>query len=678
MFNNFKFYENNYLIFDFNKDGKKDLFGWLYNAGEGGTQGNKLNPQGKILLVEDYLNPNAEKQYLDSEIIYGGLMDLNDFNNDGYLDVLITGNNSHEVDQFGEQFPNVPFEIFYFSSDGFRREKLDFIADSVGPITGDVDNDGDIDIIETKDKTNEEERSYLLRNDGKGNFFIDNNFYSEGLDGLESLEKSEGVLFDLNNDGCLDWVTNLSNQGYFVEEDGVLFEYPFEILQTGPGRYDDPVYVEGEYVKSGLRILWGNCSGNFDIRNSSHIDTQQPYLRDQLGGDLESSLGSKNYAFMDYNSDGFTDILLVKEYQNQKFKGIQIFKGSSDSSYLDVTEEILDQYFFTNDINKSGMDSQVLFYEFAIKDIENDGDLDFFPWGLNGFMDECWNDYLSGKEYWENIDGKFFYRGDSDLDGVVDSKDLCGNTPRGTVVDTEGSELNSLPNNVFLVSAINNTCIDSDNGSIRLSSTDTNYNYLYSIDGTDPTPVEGEVSITGLGIGSYNVCFTVDGVSDYERCYTVSVGEPDPLEVSSVVNFIDRSLDLNLSGSKSYQVLLNGKTLTTDESRISLSLQSGKNTIEIKGEQDCQGIYFEEIFVSEEVKVYPNPTNGPLQLYVSGMDSSVEVSITSINGAVVQTTNRNVPMNRVLDLDLTNLNSGTYIVSIKGSTVQVHQKVIKR
>ena len=60
------------------------------------------------------------------------------------------------------------------------------------------------------------------------------------------------------------------------------------------------------------------------------------------------------------------------------------------------------------------------------------------------------------------------------------------------------------------------------------------------------------------------------------------------------------------------------------------------------------------------------------------MDSSVEVSITSINGAVIQTTNRNVPMNRVLDLDLTNLNSGTYIVSIKGPTVQVHQKVIKR
>lgn len=267
---------------------------------------------------------------------------------------------------------------------------------------------------------------------------------------------------------------------------------------------------------------------------------------------------------------------------------------------------------------------------------------------------------------------------DNDGDGVYDNEDQCPNTPEGVLVDTNGCEIFTLPNDIFSVNSVNSTCIDLDNGSIRLSSTDSNYNYLYSIDGTDPTPVEGEVSITGLGVGSYNVCFTVDGVDNYERCYTVSVGEPDPLDVSSVVNFNDRSLDLNLKGSKSYQVLLNGKELTTDESRISLSLQSGKNTIEVKGEQDCQGIYFEEIFVSEEVKVYPNPTNGPLQLYVSGMDSSVEVSITSINGSVVQTINRNVPMNRVLDLDLTNLNSGTYIVSIKGSTVQVHQKVIKR
>ena len=48
----------------------------------------------------------------------------------------------------------------------------------------------------------------------------------------------------------------------------------------------------------------------------------------------------------------------------------------------------------------------------------------------------------------------------------------------------------------------------------------------------------------------------------------------------------------------------------------------------MKGDQECQGLYFEEIFVSEEVKVYPNPTNGPLQLYVSGLDNQVTLDVT--------------------------------------------------
>ena len=327
---------------------------------------------------------------------------------------------------------------------------------------------------------------------------------------------------------------------------------------------------------------------------------------------------------------------------------------------------------FRDQILNSNISSTDIFihndsYQFDYIDLNKDGVYELIESSVN----------YGGKNYMMIIEGSLANL-DLDNDGVSNLKDQCPNTKEGVLVDTNGCEIFTLSNDVFSVNAINSTCVDSDNGSIRLSSTDTNYNYLYSIDGSDPTPVEGEVSVNGLGVGSYNVCFTVDGVDNYERCYTVSVGEPDPLEVSSLVSFNDRSLNLNLRGSKTYQVLLNGKELTTDESRISLSLQSGKNTIEVKGEQDCQGIYFEEIFVSEEVKVYPNPTNGPLQLYISGMDSSVEVSITSINGAVVQTTNRNVPMNRVLDLDLTILNSGTYIVSIKGPTVQVHQKVIKR
>jgi hypothetical protein len=267
---------------------------------------------------------------------------------------------------------------------------------------------------------------------------------------------------------------------------------------------------------------------------------------------------------------------------------------------------------------------------------------------------------------------------DSDNDGILDLDDQCPNTPEGVIVDTNGCEVFSLPEDVFSVNVVSSTCIGSDNGSINLSTSNSSFNYLYSVNGGDPLPFQNDVTISGLETGSYQVCFTVEGVSNYNRCYTVKVGEPDPLEASSIVGMDNRTINLNLSGSKSYNILLNGKSISTDKSIISLPLQSGKNTIEVKGDQECQGLYFEEIFVSEEVKVYPNPTNGPLQLYVSGLDNQVTVDVTSINGTKVMSSMQSVPMNRVIELNLSDLNPGMYIVSVKGTTVQVHQKVIRK
>jgi hypothetical protein len=47
-------------------------------------------------------------------------------------------------------------------------------------------------------------------------------------------------------------------------------------------------------------------------------------------------------------------------------------------------------------------------------------------------------------------------------------------------------------------------------------------------------------------------------------------------------------------------------------------------------------------------------------------------------GSKIMSSNQSVPMNRVIELNLSDLNPGMYIVSVKGSTVQVHQKVIRR
>ena len=87
------------------------LFAFLINAGEDGIFQSDENPTGKLMFYDNYLSGSTEPQYFESEIVWGGWLDVNDFNGDGFYDILVTANNSHEVSKVtNEQFENIPFE----------------------------------------------------------------------------------------------------------------------------------------------------------------------------------------------------------------------------------------------------------------------------------------------------------------------------------------------------------------------------------------------------------------------------------------------------------------------------------------------------------------------------------------------------------------------------------------
>ena len=270
---------------------------------------------------------------------------------------------------------------------------------------------------------------------------------------------------------------------------------------------------------------------------------------------------------------------------------------------------------------------------------------------------------------------------DQDGDGVLDRDDLCNDTPAGAIVDTNGCEVFSLAADTFTVLVTSASCAGMNNGSIALSAKDERYSYTYDA-GTAGTGVLNAANnytatLEGLATGSYNICFSVDGQSNYERCYSVTVGEPAPLETNAVVNTSTRTVDLSLRGAKQYKVTLNGKPITTEKSTITLPLVAGNNILQVRTDLECQGVHFEEIFVSEEVKVYPNPTKGPLQLYVGGTDRSVNVQVTSLQGSSVLNTTLEVGSRRIGTIDISNLTSGLYIVTLKSATVNTSHKIIK-
>ena len=445
-------WEDNYIIFDYNNDGKDDLFAFLINGGEDGIFQSDENPTGKLMFYDDYLSDTSEPQYFDSEVLWGGWLDINDFNNDGFYDILVTGNNAHETSAItGIQYEDIPFEIFFFNAGGFsERRVIDMLPfTSNGPMSGDIDNDGDVDIMIQKrggGDTDEwrDSRSFTLLNDGQGNFVENFEFFTEVPGEQERMRKDDHgqILYDINEDGCLDWVLPVQNNGQFIIENNVLVEQ--EIDGEGPLSYDDLIYVDGEYVKSGSRIFWGNCSGNFSVSNSTYFDQHQDYLLSELSEyNFESLFGALNYNVFDFNQDGINDIILAKNYHNRA-TGLQLFMGNEDGTYTDVTQDSFDVFFFKN-TGEGGNQGQGDFpriWNIAVKDKDGDGDMDLIPWGMAEFQNECWEDYLTGQEYWEfREDNKFYFMSDVDMDGVYDSDDNCPSIANPSQEDLNQNEI---------------------------------------------------------------------------------------------------------------------------------------------------------------------------------------------------------------------------------------------
>ena len=111
---------------------------------------------------------------------------------------------------------------------------------------------------------------------------------------------------------------------------------------------------------------------------------------------------------------------------------------------------------------------------------------------------------------------------------------------------------------------------------------------------------------------------------------------------------------------------------------ISLNLKKGINEIRISTDLSCQGLFEKSYFNSEDVYLYPNPTNDVTNLTVGGNDDQTQITIFNINGKILIDKHHIFPENnRDFEIDLNNYPKGIYFLKIKGETVDDTIKIIK-
>jgi hypothetical protein len=272
---------------------------------------------------------------------------------------------------------------------------------------------------------------------------------------------------------------------------------------------------------------------------------------------------------------------------------------------------------------------------------------------------------------------------DDDGDGVLNFEDNCPNTPEGATVDVFGCEVFTLAANNFNISVHDVSCNGNGDGFIHITAKDTDHVYNVSLTGagtgsaTLSSSNNFSADIENLAAGIYNLCITVDGQEGYEQCFKVTVEGPTPLEAYSSVDYAANTVTFSLNGADLYRIEHNGEITITSQSKVVLDLKTGTNKFAVYTDSGCQGTFYEEVLMSEEVVLFPNPTRGDLKVYINGTDSHINISLLDLSGREYISGRMEIPANRVIPLDLSNFREGVYFLQLKSATVSKNIKVIK-
>ena len=386
---NTRFMIRNSRFFDYNNDNKPDFFAWLADVSNDDIPGNFTN-KGKYLIVEDVFN-DPQKFYIESERYFDANSILGDFDGDNFQEILVYSSEDHDNDAGSPVSERIPLSLLKYNGNG------NLTITPIGPNTSnhdlvvlDIDNDGDLDIInyqgfaieEIWDPT--EGRPLLYVNDGFGNFSIDN----------DAITLSDQY-WEIFNETPYDFMRNAIDS-YDLDNDGNL-----DIVNGYRTPHNSSIFNEGS------EVIWGEDGAKLNYNNSFKLDTKL------FSANSKSPYG---FNFIDYNNDGYMDIIETGQSNAQQYGYIDIHRNNGDRTFTNVTQSVLDNYIWPTRENNQSPGLLPTFYEIQVFDVDNDGDYDLLIKDLIENVDFVYDAYtrnlpLIGPDtYWENIGGSFYYK----------------------------------------------------------------------------------------------------------------------------------------------------------------------------------------------------------------------------------------------------------------------------
>ncbi len=245
--------------------------------------------------------------------------------------------------------------------------------------------------------------------------------------------------------------------------------------------------------------------------------------------------------------------------------------------------------------------------------------------------------------------------GDGDFTTAMFTTYVCATCP-----DLDSSSVN--------VKTVSESCVGQQDGSIVVEGRQ-NFDYTVTVSNGGGTPITqaftgaGQTSFTSLAPGTYEVCATIAGATNYEQCFEVTIGASQDisLRVSSKVQSRVYSFEID-AGTPPYKVLLNDKLVHTSNTKnFDLELQeSGK--LEVKTAKSCEGTFTSRI---NGVFLMQNPVSEYIHLNLPlGLEKSyIDVTIFDVNGKlIVKQSVKNEDNN--LQIPFENFKYGVYILNL--------------